>query len=253
MKYLLWPLRRLYFIYAFIAFLAVMLVICLCTIIASSWGRVKGGNAIYKLCSIWADICFSLSFIFSSRSFEAPHNPVKPYIFIANHQSYLDAAFVPKVIRQPLRILGKAEMAKVPVFGSIYKNVVVTVDRKNIENRVQSIRIIMSLINKGISVLIFPEGTFNRTGKPLKEFYNGAFRIAIETQTPIKPILFLDTFERLPHALWNLNPGKCRAVFLDEIPVAGLTMNDMSKLKQKTFDNMSEKLQEYKASWIKGS
>ena len=251
MKYLLWLPRRVYFIYAFISFLTVMLVIFLFAIVASFWGRVKGGNAIYKLCNLWADICFSLSFIFSSRKFEAPHDDKRPYIFVATHQSWLDAAFVPKVIRQPLRILGKAEMAKIPVFGSIYKNVVVTVDRKNMENRAQSIRIIMSLINKGISVLIFPEGTFNRTGKPLKEFYNGAFRIAIETQTPIKPILFLDTFARLPYSLWNLNPGKCRAVFLDEIPVAGLKLNDMSKLKQKVFDIMSGKLREYKAGWIK--
>src|SRR6185369_7240909 len=129
MRYLLWLPQRLYFIYAFTVFLVVMLLIFLCAIVASFWGRIKGGNAVYRLCNLWADICFAFSFIFPSRKFESPHDDTRSYIFIANHQSYLDAAFVPKVIRQPLRILGNAEMAKVPVFGSIYKNVVVTVDR----------------------------------------------------------------------------------------------------------------------------
>jgi 1-acyl-sn-glycerol-3-phosphate acyltransferase len=229
-----------------------MLLIFPFVIIASFFGRVKGGNMAYTCCNIWAELVFPLIFVFSSRKFETPHDATRAYIFIATHTSYSDAAFVPKVIRQPLRILGKAEMVKIPVFGSIYKNVVVTVDRKNVENRIQSILIIRSLIKKGISVLIFPEGTFNRTGKPLKEFYNGAFRIAIETQTPIKPILFLDTFDRISYKLWDLNPGKCRAIFLDEIPVAGLTMSDMQQLKQKTFEIMSKKLTEYKASWIRG-
>ena len=205
---------------------------------------------VYRLCILWADLCFSLSFVFTRRKFEAPHDVKKSYIFIATHTSYLDAAFAPRVIRQPIRILGKAEMTKLPLFGFIYKKVVVTVDRNNMENRMKSIFVIRSLLNKGISVLIFPEGTFNRTGKPLKEFYTGAFRIAIETQTPIKPVLFVDTFKRLPYSLWNLNPGKCRAVFLDEIPVAGLTLADLPALKQKTFQIMSEKLREYGASWI---
>jgi 1-acyl-sn-glycerol-3-phosphate acyltransferase len=251
MRLLLLPLQRLYFVYAFTIFLLIMLLIFPAAVIASLWGRVKGGNAVYRLCNLWADICFPLIFIFSKRKFEAPHDGDKAYIFVANHQSYGDAAFLARVIRQPLRVLGKAEMAGIPIFGFIYKMAVVAVDRKSIENRAQSIRIIRSLVNKKISVLIFPEGTFNRTGNPLKEFYNGAFRIAIETQTPVKPILFLDTFDRLPYGLWNLNPGKCRAVFLNEIPVAGLTMSDLSSLRQKIFDIMSDKLREYGASWIK--
>src|SRR5678816_455079 len=115
MKYLLWPLQRLYFVYAFVAFLIVMLLVFLFAIIPSFWGRVKGGNAIYKLCNLWADVCFSLSFLLSNIRHESPHDDKRPYIFVATHQSYLDAAFVPKVIRQPLRILANAEMAKIPV------------------------------------------------------------------------------------------------------------------------------------------
>ena len=108
-----------------------------------------------------------------------------------------------------------------------------------------------SIINKGISVLVFPEGTFNMTHDPLKEFFNGAFRIAIETQTPIKPVLFLDTFDRMHYSsIFSINPGKCRVVFLPDIEVEGLTIEDLETIKQKTYRLMEEKLLEYKAAWI---
>src|SRR5690606_24017645 len=103
------------------------------------------------------------------------------------------------------------------------KNAIVTVDRSSIQNRAESIRILKSILSKGISVVVFPEGTFNMTNKPLKEFYDGAFRLAIETQTPIKPVLFLDTYSRMHYnSIFAMTPGKSRIVYLDEISVEGL-------------------------------
>jgi 1-acyl-sn-glycerol-3-phosphate acyltransferase len=164
----------------------------------------------------------------------------------------LDAAIIVKAYRQPLRPLGKVEMSKVPVFGFIYRNAIVTVDRSNAADRMKSVRILKSIISKGISVLVFPEGTFNMSHQPLKEFYDGAFRIAIETQTPIKPVLFLDSYDRLKyHHVFTLTPGRCRILYLEEIPVAGLTTADTTMLKEKVYKIMSEKLREYKVSWLK--
>jgi 1-acyl-sn-glycerol-3-phosphate acyltransferase len=90
------------------------------------------------------------------------------------------------------------------------------------------------------------------THQPLKFFYDGAFRVAIETQTPIKPILFLDTYDRMNYeSVLSLTPGRSRAIYLEEISVAGLTINDMSSLKEKVYNLMEQKLIYYKASWIK--
>jgi 1-acyl-sn-glycerol-3-phosphate acyltransferase len=72
------------------------------------------------------------------------------------------------LIRQPFRPLGKIEIQKVPVFGIIYKVVVVVVDRSSSENRAKSMRDLKDVISKGISILIFPEGTFNETTNPSK-------------------------------------------------------------------------------------
>jgi 1-acyl-sn-glycerol-3-phosphate acyltransferase len=109
----------------------------------------------------------------------------------------------------------------------------VSVDRSSLENRIASLRILRSILSKGISVLVFPEGTFNMTNEPLKDFYDGAFRLALETHTPIKPVLFLDTHDRMNYkTLFSLNPGRCRIVYLDEIPVTDLKIADAALLKK---------------------
>lgn len=251
MKLLLKPFHFLYWLYAVILFVTIMLLIFPFVIVASFWGRIRGGNMILRLCMFWADIWFPAVGINVKKIVETAHDKNKPYIFVSNHISWLDAALVVKAFRQPLRPLGQIEMTKTPIFGFIYKNTIVAIDRKNAENRAKSVQILKSIISKGISVLVFPEGTFNNTGKPLKGFYDGAFRIAIETQTAIKPVLFLDNDERMnSKSIFSLNPGRCRIVYLDEIPVDGLTANDIPVLKEKVFRIMEKKLVEYNVSWL---
>ena len=252
MKLLLKPFHFLYWLYAVILFVAIMLLIFPFVITASFFGRIRGGNMIFRLCMLWADIWFLLVFIRVKRIYESQHDKLKPYIFVTNHISYLDAAIIVKAYRQPLRPLGKVEMSKVPIFGFIYRKAIVTVDRSSADNRADSVRILKSIISKGISVLVFPEGTFNMTHQPLKDFYDGAFRVAIETQTPVKPVLFMDAYARLGYeSIFLLNPGLCRIVYLDEIPVDGFTINDIALLKEKVFRIMEDKLLQYKASWIR--
>lgn len=207
---------------------------------------------VMRLCMLWADIWFALIFIWHKKIFEAPHDKKKAYIFVTNHISYLDSAMIPKAYRQPIRPLGKVEMSKVPVFGFIYRNAIVTVDRSSPANRAKSLLILKSLIKKGISVLVFPEGTFNMGTAPLKDFYDGAFKLAIETQTPIKPVLFLDAYRRMPYeSLFQMTPGQNRLLYLKEINVAGYTSADVEKLKEEVFDIMESKLIEYDGAWRK--
>ncbi len=251
MKFLLIPLRFLYLVYAVITFVLIMLLVIPFVIAGSFFGKINGGNFIYKMCCLWGDAWFFLIGIWHTNIYETPHDKTKQYIFVANHISYLDAPVIVKTLRQRVRILGKSEMAAIPVFGYIYKNAIVTVDRKSTGHRARSVRVLKSVIRKGISIFIFPEGTFNETHQPVKEFFDGAFRIAIETQTPIKPVLFLDAYSRLGYEnIFSLNPGRSRSVFLHEIQVEGMTAQDMPKLKQLVFDIMEKKLLEYKAGWI---
>jgi 1-acyl-sn-glycerol-3-phosphate acyltransferase len=254
MHYLLKPFQWLYCIYALALFVGIMLLLFPFMLIASLFGKITGGNMIYRLCMLWGDIWFFLVFIYHRNIYEQPLDKNKQYIFVGNHISYLDAPMIVRTLRRPVRALGKTEMGKVPVFGFIYKYAVVRVDRSNAENRAKSVRNMQSILKKGISIVVFPEGTFNLTPNPLKEFYDGAFRVAIDAQMPIKPFIFPDVYERMSYkSIFSLTPGKSRAVFLEEIPVDGLTQNDLPLLKKQVYDLMDKKLREYKASWIKTS
>ncbi|MDE3145754.1 MAG: 1-acyl-sn-glycerol-3-phosphate acyltransferase [Bacteroidota bacterium] len=246
MKILLKPLQIIYCIYALIIFIILMFIALPFVVVASAFG-VKGGNFIYKVCLVWTRIWYFFIAIRHKEIYEAPHDKTQQYIFVANHISYMDIPPIVAAIKQPLRVLGKYEMIKVPVFGWIYKAAVILVDRRDATRRSKSVRALKAAINHGISIFIFPEGTFNITEKPLKDFYDGAFRIAIETQTPIKPLLFVDTIDRLHHRnIFELTPGKCRVVFLDEIEVKDFTMNDIQQLKQHVYRLMEEGLKRYR-------
>jgi len=250
MKIFFRPLQWIYSVYAFITFIVIMLLIFPLAIIGSFLGKIKGGNAIMRLCMFWADLWFPLIFIRHKKIFESPHDKTEPFIFVCNHISYLDAAIIPKAFRQPIRPLGKVEMSKVPVFGFIYRKAIVTVDRSSPENRASGLRILKSLLGKGISVLVFPEGTFNMGTTPLKEFYEGAFRLAIETQTPVKPVLFLDAYRRMPYeSIFRMSPGLSRILYLDAFDVSGYSLKETSKLKEEVYRVMEKKLIEYGAAW----
>jgi len=254
MKILLKPLQILYVIYAFVLFVALMIPVFIWSLLVLPFGRIKGGNLVYSACIVWADIWFALIFIFHKNIYIGELKKDQSYIFVANHISYLDSAIIPKTFRHPIRPLGKVEMAKIPIFGFIYKNAIVTVDRSSAENRIKSVLILKSILKKGISILVFPEGTFNTTHLPLKEFYDGAFRIAIETGTPIKPVLLLDAYERMHYkSIFCLNPGKSRSLFLPAVSVEGLTVKDVAALKEKVFEMMKKELVVRGAKWIEVS
>lgn len=239
-------------LYGFIIFVVVMLLLFPFFMIAFLGGPVKGGNMVYTIARLWADIFFFLTGIKFQKIDETAHEPGREYIFVSNHISYMDIPMMMKVFRQQhFRILGKSSMNKIPLFGAIYKYGTVSVNRESPAERIKSVQKLIEFINKKISVFICPEGTFNMTHKPLREFYNGAFRIAIETQKPIKPVLFLDTYDRLNYkSIFSLNPGRCRAVYLPETKTEGLAIEDMENLKTKIYHQMETALVNYKASWI---
>jgi 1-acyl-sn-glycerol-3-phosphate acyltransferase len=252
MKWIKKAASALYFLWAGFWFIFFMFLIFPLVVTGSFFGKIKGGNFVYKLLHAWGDFWFFMVGMNVKRIMEEEPDTKKQYVFVVNHISNLDAALLVKVIRQPFRPLGKIELKNVPVFGFIYKVCVVVVDRSSAENRQQSIRHLKFVIRKGVSILIFPEGTFNETGRPMKECFDGAFRLAVETQTPIKPVIFPDNYSRFHYrSLLSLNPGKCRAVFLPMVPVDGLTMADVPRLKQQVVSLMETKLREYNAEWIR--
>lgn len=121
----------------------------------------------------------------------------------------------------------------------IYRRVVVLIDRKNKESRARSVEELKIELSRGQSILIFPEGTMNKTEADLADFYDGAFRLAIETQTDIAPMVILNARKLLPRANpLNVKPGLITCVFDEPVEVAGLEAEDLEALKAKVRKRM---------------
>jgi 1-acyl-sn-glycerol-3-phosphate acyltransferase len=229
-----------YLAFAYLTFVAGLLIIFPGVLVALLIGQPAAGNMVIRLSRAWSDGWLFLIGVRHKNIIESPVDPGKHYVFVANHISYIDIPLIFQGIRKNhFRVLGKIEMSKIPVFGLLYRLAVVLIDRTSAKSRSQSISKLQEVLNQNISIFIFPEGTFNESKKPLKHFYDGAFRIAIETQTPIKPIVFLDAVNRMHHkSIFSITPGQSRAVQLPEIPVNGYTQDDIATLKKATFDAM---------------
>jgi 1-acyl-sn-glycerol-3-phosphate acyltransferase len=119
------------------------------------------------------------------------------YVIIANHQSLLDIIIV-NCLRLKFRWISKIENTRVPVLGwSLRMARYITVDRSDRDSKAEMIEKSVESLKKGISIMIFPEGTRSATGE-MGLFRTGAFRIAIRTDKPILPVIIDGTGGILP-------------------------------------------------------
>ena len=169
----------------------------------------------------------------------------KAYIYISNHTSFLDIPGITMMIKGQFRPLAKKELKKLPVFGWIAQAASVIVDRSSNESRRKSMEHLKKILEMNIPILIFPEGTQNRTAELLQPFYDGAFRIAIETQQPIMPVVIIGAGRLMPPGKFFIQPGKIKIVVGNEITTEGLQLKDVAQLKAQVQESMLNLFQQH--------
>lgn len=160
------------------------------------------------------------------------------YIVICNHSNVADmpaAAYGSIVNAKPLV---KKELLKIPLLGWLFAMSSVPVDRKTEEGRKKSMQIMRNELKQGISLLIFVEGTRNRTEKPLKEFHNGAFALSIESGIPILPLVFTNMRSISRPDSYLFKPGTIEVTHLEPIYPDGFTKDQIEDYKALAFKNM---------------
>ena len=168
------------------------------------------------------------------------------FMFVANHVSMLDIMLMLYTVKNPFVFVGKKELAKIPVFGFFFKRTCIWVDRDNPKSRREVFNHAQAKIKKGFSICIFPEG-----GVPedesllLDEFKDGAFRLAIEHQLSIVPLVFRDNKKRFPYTFFSGSLGICRSYILPTTTVIGLEMNNKKELKQEVRNLILNKLNSF--------
>jgi 1-acyl-sn-glycerol-3-phosphate acyltransferase len=229
-----------YSIYAYTVYVISMLLMFFYTLIISVFFSSEKSKALFfnglEVWSAgWMGLC-GIRYTLVDRKKHYLKN--QPYVMVCNHFSFLDM-MVGGITSYPnVRVLAKAEIKKIPFFSKFFGMVSVFVDRKSKESREQSRIALSEAIKQKNSIWIFPEGTRNRTNNPLKEFYDGAFKIAIEQQVPVLPLV--TTNSRFINRMGTpiLFPGKFEIHFLEPISTVGLTEEDIPALRDKVFHQM---------------
>ena len=109
------------------------------------------------------------------------------YVIVANHTSSVDFIINGAAFPGIFRFLAKQDLLKIPLFGFVVRKMCLIVDRKSAMSRARSVVALKQELSEGVSVLIYPEGSRNKTTDALGKFYDGAFRIAIQTKASILP------------------------------------------------------------------
>ncbi|QEC70325.1 1-acyl-sn-glycerol-3-phosphate acyltransferase [Panacibacter ginsenosidivorans] len=158
------------------------------------------------------------------------------YIVACNHNSLMDIPITTPFMPQANKTIAKTTFAFIPVFGWIYAAGSILVNRKNEQSRRDSFRKMKWVLRTGLDMVIYPEGTRNRTNDPLKSFYDGAFKLAVDTGKPIMPALLFNTRKVLPaEKIFYLEPHKMEMHFLPPVESTGITAK---QLKEKVFRQM---------------
>lgn len=164
-------------------------------------------------------------------------NLSEPAIVVCNHNSLLDIPISTPFLPRANKTIAKKSFIYVPLFGLVYKFGSVILDRNNDKSRRESFEAMKNVLQLGLDMLIYPEGTRNKTSAPLKTFYDGAFRLAINTGKPIIPVVILNTKKILPaYPIMYFTPGKIQMDILSPIYPSEHTV---ASLKKAVYDIMA--------------
>lgn len=171
----------------------------------------------------------------------------KSYMFVANHTSMTDIMLMLITVKNPFVFVGKKELVKIPLFGYFYKRTCILVDRGNQRSRKDVFERAQKRLNSGVSICIFPEGGVpDDQNMVLDTFKDGAFRLSIDHQIPVVPIIFYDNKKRFPYVFTKGNPGQMRVKIKKFIPTAGKTQGDKKRLREQTREVILKELQQPK-------
>jgi 1-acyl-sn-glycerol-3-phosphate acyltransferase len=193
-------------------------------------GRYRAGRAFRQLAV--AHVAMNRLWNFETEG-RPPDDPRRPYIVVSNHESYADI-FLVSHFPWEMKWLSKHTIFQIPVMGWMMRMALdVPVKRGKRESAVNALAECRDRLKRRVSVMIFPEGSRSRTDE-LLPFKDGAFHLAITSQTPILPIAIAGTRDCMAKGSFAFRRAHARARVLAPIPTTGLTLADVTTLRERT-------------------
>lgn len=227
---------RIWALWGLIIFFATLLVVVIPILITFKIKEPLGTEVFRKISKAWMTVFLTL---IGCRLVIKGKQHIKKgetYVVVCNHNSFMDVPVTTPFVPGANKTIAKKSMAKIPLFGWIYTRGAVLVDRESDESRRQSFELMKQALAEGLHMVIYPEGTRNRTKEPLKPFYDGAFKLASATNTNIIPTLLFNTNKVLPtNKFFYLWPKTLEMHFLPQVETVTIPVKE---LKEKVFKIM---------------
>lgn len=245
MKYIKIPFLLIWRLWFYVLMFATIILMFPALAILSSDEKWYG--KFWKLIRGWSHVLiYGMGFHLKVEK-EEETDKEKSYMFCANHGSFMDPFVLIAMTKNPIVFVGKKELVKIPIFGYIYKRVVIMVDRGNPASRKRVFEMAKKRLQNGTSIGIFPEGLVPTEDVVLAPFKNGAFSLAIEHQIPIVPASYYDCKRFFSWDFFKGRPGVFRVRQHQFIETKDMTLEDLANLKVKTFDLLHSDLLKDKA------
>lgn len=209
---------RIAAVWGMLVFVSTMLLVLLPISIAGLWPEPKRSVITHHIFATWMSVFFFLvgvrRIIKGKEYFRRGEN----YVIVCNHNSFMDVTLASGSIPGPNKTIAKVEMARIPLFGIVYKRGSVLVDRKREQSRKESYIKMKEVLQMGLHMCIYPEGTRNKGTEPLQPFHDGAFRLAADTGKAIIPAVLFYTKIVLPqHKPFYFWPHRVEMHFLPPV------------------------------------
>ncbi len=164
------------------------------------------------------------------------------FVIVSNHCSILDIPTIIAALPIPVRFIAKKSLIWFPLFGwFLYFSGHVLIDRQNPSSTLKSLNQAASLLKKGISIIVFPEGTRSPNGE-VQEFKSGGFLLALQSKAPLVPVTISGTYSMLPRKGWCFWPGEISLTIGQPLPTQGLRSKDLppliSEVRQEIIQNL---------------
>jgi 1-acyl-sn-glycerol-3-phosphate acyltransferase len=224
---------RIWAVWGIISFAITFLIIFIPSMITYLIPDPKGSIVFIKIARLWMNVWLRLVGCPVKVTGRNNFAEGAAYIVTCNHNSLMDVPLSSPYIPGANKTIAKKSFAKIPLFGWFYSKGSVLVDRSSDASRRKSFEDMKRVLKQGMHMCIYPEGTRNRTNEPLKKFYDGAFKLAVETKTAVIPTLIFNTKKALPaNKPFYFLPHKLEMHFLEPIPSDNTTVE---QLKEKVF------------------
>ncbi len=227
---------RIWALWGLISFVVTFLIIFLPSMLAYLMPGQKGQLYFIAVSRVWMNVWLILIGCPVKIIGREHFKKGETYVVVFNHNALLDVPLSAPFVPGANKTIAKSSFAKVPLFGWFYSKGSVLVNRKDETSRRRSFDEMKKVLHSGMHMCLYPEGTRNRTQEPLKAFYDGAFKLAVESGKEIIPCIITGTKKAMPiNKKFYLLPKKLSMNFLPPVSSANL---EAKALKEKIFTLM---------------